>query len=270
MTQDELNQIIEEDQYLLARKDPTDAELRLYLKEIDFRCPICGTELQSRRQRKSRHKRFEIAHIYPNRPTIEQYLALNGLERLGENSETFENKIALCMTCHSAQDFHTTAEDYNNLLNIKKRCLMDSAMNDLTENLDLEEKISDVLLKLSEVSEEDIAALNYNPVSIANKFSVSDLLLKTKISSYVMTYYPVIREELRLLDGKNGFLLEVLSGQVKNCFLKVNTTTDNNNAIFNHIVQWVKNKTLSSSTEACEAVVAYFVQNCEVFHEITE
>jgi hypothetical protein len=29
-------------------------------------------------------------------------------------------------------------------------------------------------------------------------------------------------------------------------------------------------KTLSTSRDACEAVVSFFVQNCEVFHEITE
>ena len=75
------------------------------------------------------------------------------------------------MTCHSTQDFHTTAEDYNRLLNIKKQCLLSSAMNDLSKSLDLEEKISDILLKLTSLSENDIAALNYTPVPVANKFS---------------------------------------------------------------------------------------------------
>ena len=119
MTQEELNRIIDSDSYFAARKDPSEAEIRLFLREVDFHCPLCSVELQSRQQKKPRHKRFEIAHIYPNRPTIEQYLALDGVERLGNNSESFENKIALCMTCHSTQDFHTTAEDYNRLLNIK-------------------------------------------------------------------------------------------------------------------------------------------------------
>lgn len=270
MTQEELNRIIDSDSYFAARKDPSEAEIRLFLREVDFHCPLCGVELQSRQQKKPRHKRFQIAHIYPNRPTIEQYLALDGVERLGNNSESFENKIALCMTCHSTQDFHTTAEDYNRLLNIKKQCLLSSAMNDLSKSLDLEEKISDILLKLTSLSENDIAALNYTPIPVANKFSNSEFLLKSKISGYINSYYPIIREELRQLDGKSGFLFEVLSGQIKNCFLKVNMATNDKSLIFDHMVQWIKNKTLSSSTEACEAVVAYFVQNCEVFYAITE
>lgn len=33
---------------------------------------------------------------------------------------------------------------------------------------------------------------------------------------------------------------------------------------------WLKNKTQSTSKEACEVVIAFFVQNCEVFDEITK
>ncbi|RGI01125.1 hypothetical protein DXD88_11235 [Coprobacillus sp. TM10-10] len=57
-----------------------------------------------------------MAHIYPNSPTVEQYLELKGLERLGDNSESFDNKIALCKDCHSTQDYHTTNEDYLKLI----------------------------------------------------------------------------------------------------------------------------------------------------------
>lgn len=53
-------------------------------------------------------------------------------------------------------------------------------MNDLSKILDLEEKISDILLKLTSLSENDIAALNYTPVPVANKFSNSEFLLKVR------------------------------------------------------------------------------------------
>lgn len=270
MTQDELNRIIEADPYLIARKDPTEAEIRLYLKEVDFRCPLCGVVLQSRNQVKLSHKRFEIAHIYPNRPTILQYEALRGVERLGDDSEAFENKIALCKPCHSTQDFHTTLAEYNKLLNIKKGYLLDTVLNDLTTSLGLEKQIEDVISKLTKVPGDELVDLNYSPVNLTKKFSSSDALLKTKIWGYVSVYYTFIRDEFRTLDGKNGFLIKVLCDQIKACFLKINTGTDDKVVIFNHIVKWIKEKTLSTSTEACEAVVAYFVQNCEVFYEITE
>lgn len=197
MTQDELNRIIDADPYLIDRKEPTEAEIRLYLREVDFICPLCGVELQNRNQAKLTHKRFEIAHIYPNRPTISQYEVLKGVERLGNNSESFENKIALCKTCHSTQDFHTTLAEYNKLLNIKKRYLLDTALNSLTTSLGLETQIEEVISKITRVSGDELVALNYSPVSLTQKFSSSEALLKTKIWGYVSVYYTFIRDEFR-------------------------------------------------------------------------
>lgn len=147
---------------------------------------------------------------------------------------------------------------------------MDTVLNDLTTSLGLEKQIEDVISKLTKVPGDELVDLNYSPVNLTKKFSSSDALLKTKIWGYVSVYYTFIRDEFRTLDGKNGFLIKVLCDQIKACFLKINTGTDDKVVIFNHIVKWIKEKTLSTSTEACEAVVAYFVQNCEVFYEITE
>lgn len=36
------------------------------------------------------------------------------------------------------------------------------------------------------------------------------------------------------------------------------------------MTDWLNNKTLSISKDACEVVIAFFVQSCEVFDEITK
>ena len=81
------------DSYLLERKTPTAAEQQLFLKEVSFACPLCGKDLRHRKQPKS-NKLYEIAHIFPNAPTDEQYATLGKLPRLGANSESYENRIA--------------------------------------------------------------------------------------------------------------------------------------------------------------------------------
>ena len=48
------------------------------------------------------------------------------------------------------------------------------------------------------------------------------------------------------------------------------SVTNNKYQIFNQMVDWLMTKTLSESKEACEIVISFFVQNCEVFREITE
>ncbi|MBQ6979643.1 MAG: hypothetical protein IJQ07_03265 [Clostridia bacterium] len=269
MTQEELNKIIEKDSYLKERENPSSHDVALYLGEVNHHCPLCGKALIYREQKK-KNRLFQIAHIYPNRPTIAQYETLKDVERLGGNSESFENKIAICLDCHSTQDYHTTVEDYNHLLDIKKRLLTESALNNAIRSLDVERDVSIVISRLTNISEMELADLNYEPVYLTNKFENSELLIKTRIESYVHIYFPYVRDCLKEIDGKNGFNQQVLAGQIRNCYLKMRDRSSNKSMIFYQMADWLKNKTQSTSREACEIVIAFFVQNCEVFDEITK
>ena len=82
MTQSELDKILENDPYHIPRKNPGNNEIGLFLREVGYHCPLCGKELQPRAQAKPSHKQFQIANIYTNRPTLQQYAVLHGLERL--------------------------------------------------------------------------------------------------------------------------------------------------------------------------------------------
>lgn len=266
---DKVARAIASDPYLKERKSPNETEQQLYLKEISFACPLCGKVLQHRKKDKA-NKLYEIAHIFPNRPTEEQYEQLRGLPRLGDNSESFENKIALCKDCHAQQDYHTTKEDYLNLLEKKKHLLQLTDLHESTLTMGLEVEIANVVEKVRSLREDEMETLNYSPVSLTKKFSASELLLKNRIKMYVTSYYPYIRVCFKAQDGINGFRLDALSMQIKSCFIKMEGISDNKSDIFDQLVTWIMSKTLSSSRAACEAVVSFFVQNCEVFHEITE
>lgn len=270
MTQNELRGIILADPYHKERQSISEAELRLFLKEVDFKCPICGRSLQSRKQEKVDQKLFQIAHIYPNKPTIKQYENLNELERLGEDSEDFDNKIALCVNCHQTQDFRTSKSDYLKLLNIKKKLLKKSEINDIVEVLGLEDEISFVIDKLTNLDEDKFAELNYSPIIISNKFLKKEFMLKNKVTSYITNYYTFIRSQFKDIDGNNNFVFDVLNCQIKACFLKINNIDQTKENVFNYMTNWIMNKTQSDSKEACEAIVSFFIQNCEVFHEISK
>lgn len=269
MTQEELNAAIEADGYCKMREKISEFDNRLYLQEVGSRCPLCGKLLIDRKQKK-KVKLFEIAHIYPNRPTEEQYMTLQGLPRLGDNSESYDNKIALCQDCHKTQDFHTTKEDYINLLNIKKECLQRANLSEMTRSLGLEDNILDVIQKLITVNALELEKLNYKPVPIVKKFSPAEVLLKMKIEGYVQAFYPLINDTFKNLDGKDGFYMQVLSEQIRSCFIKMSKAKAEKTQIFEYMVKWIKERTNVKSQEACEAIVAYFVQNCEVFNEIAE
>lgn len=264
-----ITKAIVSDPYLIERKAPTEADQQLYLKEVSFICPLCGKDLRNRKQQKN-NKLYEIAHIFPNSPTEEQYEVLGSLQRLGDNSESFENKIALCKDCHAQQDYHTTQEDYLNLLQKKLGFLQSTALHDATLTLGLELEVSNIIAKIHSLREDELAQLNYAPVELSKKFSATELLLKNRINMYVTSYYPYIRDCFKALEGIDGFRLDALSLQIKCCFTKMEAISNNKDAIFDQLVNWIMAKTCSTSRAACEAVVSFFVQNCEVFHEITE
>lgn len=271
MTQKELNEILAKDPYHVERETPkTAAELILYACEVNNHCPLCGKPLQSKKQKKVDQRKFEVAHIYPNRPNIKQYELLHTLERLGSNCEDFENKIALYLDCHDTQDYHTTCEEYLSLVEIKKNLLQVSALHDAIINMNLEDEITDVVNKISLTDSDDLEDLNYSPVSISNKFYKNEIILKLKVEAYVNMYYTFIRGLFDDIESTSSFSFEVLSSEIKASFIKLSKLTEDKEEIFNQIVDWVKRKTFSSSVSACEAVVSFFVQNCEVFYEIAE
>lgn len=257
------------DPYLKDRKAPSPAEQQLYLNEVSFACPLCGSILRHNKQKKA-NKLYEIAHIFPNSPTEEQYKLLSNLRRLGDNSESFENKIALCKDCHDRQDYHTTQEDYLELRNKKEHLLQLTDLRESTLTMGLELEIAEAVRKFSSLREDELAALNYTPVRLAKKFTTADFRLRNRIGMYVTNYYPYIRDCFKEFDGKNGFCLTSLCLQIKSCFLKMERISDDKTDIFDQLVEWIMRKTQSTSRDACEAVVSFFVQNCEVFHEITE
>ncbi|MBQ7764377.1 hypothetical protein IJ384_03295 [bacterium] len=265
----DIKKIIEEDEYLVERQDPTQSERELFLKEAGFACCLCGKDLRNHSDEKQT-RLYEIAHIYPNRPTKEQYVELNGVERLGINSETFENKIALCRDCHKIQDHHTKREEYIKLLNIKKRYLTKTRLLESTFSLGLEKEIAYIVEKIINIDEDKFVSLSEEPVKLTRKFLPKEYLLKSSIQGYVMDYYTYIRELFKSIDGKNDFQFEILCLQIKACYKKMSKISSNKEDVFNSIVDWIKKQTGSESEDACRVVVAFFVQNCEVFDEITE
>lgn len=254
--------------YLKESASVTDSDIRLYLREVNFHCPLCGKDLQRKSQKKRSVKLFEIAHIYPNSPTVEQYLELKGLERLGDNSESFDNKIALCKDCHSTQDYHTTKEDYLKLLNKKKEYLEICALSELTSSLGLEESIEKVIDLIVNIEDSEIRQLKYNVVSIDKKFTTGERLLEAKVRGYVVEYYILIREKFK--EHANVFNFDRLSRKIRGCFEDLNEETKSKINIFNSLVDWLNEQTLNKSREACEAIISFYIQECDVFNEITK
>ena len=112
---------------------------------------------------------------------------------------------------------------------------------------EIENELIAIIEKLSFVSDVELKTfeLKYKGVKVVNKLEVNYSLLRRKIESYVCTYYGFIKETMRNLVDEN----------------KLN---------FDLLADWVMSKNPLSSREACEILISFFVQDCEVFDEISE
>lgn len=269
MTQDELNKILEEDHYFRERKKPSEKEIQFLLQDSDCRCSICRCQVLVKGQKKEGCKRYEIAHICPNRPTISQYIELEPVlnNRLGENSESIENKIILCRNCHKEYDNQTTAQEFLRLIRIKQKQMCSTSISEMLEQQNLESEIKEVVEKISNCSDL-ILDLSLNPVKISKKILKDNSILKDKIEHYITRYYKYVKQCFEEIDGINNFDFLVLCSEIKTNFLKIKNEPQE--TVFNSLVEWLKNKVNTEKKTACEIIISFFVQNCEVFYEISK
>lgn len=259
------------DPYLVSRIPITKNMDQAYLLEVNGLCPLCGKYLLATKGN-SKSKLYQIAHIYPNSPMPNQQKELMGLERLGDTCEDFENKIALCKDCHGIYDDRVTKKEYLELVDKKKKLLKIANSKASISFQNLEEEISLVINSLNVITTDDLrsVSLKYRGFEIKKKFETRYTILKNKIESYNCTYYYFIKETFQNLEISNQVHFNILATEIKTSFLKCDKEMDNKSDIFNSLVLWMHSKINGASLEACEVVISFFVQNCEVFHEITE
>lgn len=259
------------DTYLIDRIAITGNMDNAYLLEVGGICPLCGKYMLASKGKRM-NKQYQIAHIYPNRPTPNEANELKGLERLGANCEEFENKIALCKDCHGYYDDHKTKDEYLNLLKIKKDLLSISKAKIATSHQDLEQEIIAIINELSKIDQNTLQKmkLEYQALKVSNKIEDTYPILKIKIENYVCIYFNFIKETFKNFHQAGQIDFELIASEIKTGFLKCEKEMLSKSETFECLVKWLKSKSVGSSNEACEAVISYFVQNCEVFHETTK
>jgi hypothetical protein len=252
-----------------ARKNITpnfDARL---LAETNTLCPLCAKRLLGEKNGKS-IKHYEIAHIFPHNPTNEQLLTLKEVPKPIE-VEAFENLIVLCFDCHKKQDFCTTTDDYMRLYKLKQKLLKQTKAIDYASNVPLENQIIEILQELKFVDTNELQKLSYHPVAVEKKINSDNYLLREKITDYVVRYFLFVQDTFGQMDEFGKLKFEKIATEVKLCYQNFNKLGLQQEDVFDNIVNWIKNKTQSQyGNTAYEIIIAYFVQSCEVFNEITE
>jgi len=257
--------------YCIGRKKPTDSEKRVFLDEVNGRCPECGCMIITK-NKGVQNAQFEIAHIFPNSPTPKQKEILATVDRLGENSEDEKNLIALCKKCHTNYDQNISVESYNKMLQKKKDLYALECSKMALASTDIEQEIIKVIGAIDKLDEQtcaSIGAIEYNALRVDEKVESSYFLLRNKIRNLVTDYFSIVDNEFKNVVGSKNIAFDIIARQINFVYLKCKVETENKMLIFESLVDWFQSKT-NGSKNACEIVVAYFVQNCQVYDKITK
>lgn len=248
------------------RRIPTDNEKMLLHSEVDGRCPMCGDSLTYTKRAKI-FRAFEIAHIYPANPTDEEKEILKDLPLLDSDVNNMNNLIAVCTKCHTKFDNPRTADEYFKWYTIKKKLLSDANLRQSFSLFGIEEELKTILENLEdEATEEHLVQLSLNSLKIDQKADKTmPYAIKRSIKNDVVDYFDYIRNFFIEMDKITPRKFDTLASQVKSFYLKCSQTCSNQNQLFSTLVDWLDEKTEHYSKRACEIVIAFFIQDCEVF-----
>lgn len=178
------------------------------------------------------------------------------------------NLIAVCPRCASWYAVNREQNARHVLRETKESMVKNIKIRGLLAEQTLENDIIEVLanIPLTQAPEAD---LNYIPVELARKMKPESNGLLHRLCLYVDLYYQVVQDALQNLNrnGKNRF--EPFCHKVRIAYLTLQDVESNQEAIFEHMVVWLQKET-NGKREACEIVIAYFVQKCEVFNAIAQ
>lgn len=249
------------------RKDCTDLQERELLDETGGLCPLCGEPLIGYKNGR-RFKLYDIAHIYPHSPTPKQLEDLKDIP-VPKDVESLDNLILLCKKSHPRQDFYTTRDDYLLLYAKKQQLVAEYRARQEAAGVDLATELKDILMRLLALDDSELTELSFEPILVRRK--IKEASLRRKVLNYVSLYYETLKLQFRELDNRRSTMSRVIASQFKLAFVKQRASSLllDREQIFNGLVEWVQSK-VGGSRSACEAVVSYFIQDCEVFDEISE
>lgn len=248
------------------RRSATDNLDMVLFEEVDGVCPLCSDSLiYDKNGRK--YRQFENAHIYPLNPSTEEIEILENEERLCSDINSIDNLIALCKRCHGQFDKPRTVDEYRKVVALKKKLIKAGKSKSVWNSFKLEEEINKIIEELAfEEVNDDYVEIEYDPKTIDSKVNDTlSILTKRKIKGHVSEYYNVVKIKLIAVDAIKQSSSELISSQVKAYYLKMSQIHEDQQSIYEEMVNWLYKKTNSISYDASSIIISFFVQNCEVF-----
>jgi len=182
--------------------------------------------------------------------------------RLSENDE-----IVLCVDCE--REIQTASEEEILTLISEKHDLESLLLvRDATSRYTIEKQIEQVLREVDLMDVTDSTQLKIKPVKVENK--ITEKRLKSRVLHNVRQLYEGVNDALDRLSGENKLNVDGFAKIIRRMYEDASESKMTQSDIYNLLVETLFEKTGRKYREACEIIISYFVQRCEVFDEITK
>ena len=238
------------------------------LEEAHFKCPRCGVNLIKKGEQRS-IRMYQVVNIYPSNASDYDDI-FNDIQK-PEQINSYDNKIVMCFSCASWYEQEYTQEKYEELLSKKIHLSVIAKTQRDIDELQLEDGIKKVILGLTQIS--SAVKLKDYPLTslhLEQKILPENQLLLEDVKWKVVKYYNYIKSLFSDLDRENKSASETIATDIKAVYLRLEKTGKSQYEIENQISEWINKKSGAGNITAAHFVVAFFIQNCVVFREITK
>jgi len=233
------------------------------LDEVNYECPLTHIKLVETVKGQP-VKRYVITQIFPEGLSDELESAFIQVYDRPMDLNAPENLIALSEQRSADYLISPTVEEYKALYDLKRRLETAKKAANAIAATQLEDDIHTIINALITIADdEELIALEYDALHIEEK--IQDRLLRPEIQFLAVRYYNFI--EKAFSESEADF--DLIATEIKAVSRKLEKSGISQQAVVSQLAEWIRNKTGldENGTQACRIVVAFFVQNCEVFHK---
>ena len=244
----------------------------LLLDEVSNLCPLCRRKLLLSNG-KNIVKKYSVVQIFPDNLSRDDYLTFNKIHSIKDQYDSPDNRIPLCSDCALAYRNEITIDKFKQLVEIKRIFVKRQKLQQSISNINLEDSIQEIINGLIAVTlDTQFLPLDMRAVRIGKKIPSSKVILKNTICDDVVHYYKYIENLFKLADEKKTNTFNTIATEVKLVFEKIESSGLLQEDMFDEMVNWLLQKTGLDARHTMPAriIISFFVQNCEVFHEISK
>ena len=245
----------------------------LLLIEVGNKCPLCNAPLLVRNGKGKNVKRYKITQILPDHVSRDLYLTFSKHSRTYGNYDHPDNLIAMCTECSTDYLSEPTEEEFLHLLAIKKALQQRNKLLQGMDDVGLESEISEVVNGMKNIDRAgELVELRMDALKVRQKIEPTNKLLIDSVTDDVTHYYCYIESLFADIDGKESGTFDRIASEVRLAYQKIKNEGLSQEAVFKYMADWLKEKMPIGQRNdmAINAVISFFIQNCEVFDEISE